>query len=92
MLMEGLSLRQKETSDLVRRVRNARELFKRWFYYVGIKFLQTKQLTDDQETFLEEVTDFFMSNLENIENDRSFLKKVTLDPIVLPKPKVKKKH
>lgn len=87
--MEELSLRQKETADLVRRVRTVKGLAKRWFFYAGMKFLQSRQLTDDQETFLEEVTDFFIENLENIEKDRSFLKKIDLGPIVLPKAKVK---
>ena len=82
--MEELSLRQKETADLVRRVQTVKELAKRWFYYAGIRFLQSRQLTDDQEAFLEEVTDFFIDNLTNIENDRTFMKKIKLDPIKLP--------
>ena len=88
--MAGLSLRQKETLDLAIRVKELRNIIKRWFYYAGIKFLQDRELTDTQEEFLEEVTNFFLNNLENIEKDKDFLKKIELGPIKLPSKKVAK--
>ena len=88
--MKELSLRQKSVLDLVRRVIPMKKTIKQWFYHAGMKFLQSRELTDEQEVFLEEVTDFFVENLEKIEEDRSFLKRVDLGPIQLPKKKEKK--
>jgi len=85
--MKELSLKQKSTRDLVRRVTPVKRIIKDWFFHAGMKFLQGKRLTDEQEVFLEEVTDFFMENLDNIDVDRSYLDKIDLGPIQLPKKK-----
>lgn len=85
--MKELSLRQKSVLDLIRRVIPMKKTIKQWFYHAGMKFLQSHQLTDEQETFLEEVTDFFVENLDELEEDIKFLKKVELDPIKLPEKK-----
>lgn len=90
--MKELSLRQKSVLDIVRRVIPMKKTIKQWFYYAGIKFLQSRELTDEQELFLEEVTDFFVENLEKIEEDRSFLKRIDLGPIQLPSKKKYRKH
>ena len=74
--MKELSLRQKSVVDLVRRVVLLKSTVKDWFYHAGMKFLQTHELTDEQESFLEEVTDFFIDNLEKIDQDKSFLKRI----------------
>lgn len=87
--MKELSLRQKSVLNLIRRVIPLKKTIKQWFYHAGMKFLETHQLTDEQEVFLEEVTDFFVENLEEITEDSKFLKKAELGPIVLPKKKVK---
>lgn len=87
--MKELSLRQKSVLNLIRRVIPLKKTIKQWFYHAGMKFLETHQLTDEQEVFLEEVTDFFVENLEGIAEDPKFLKKAELSPIVLPKKKVK---
>ena len=87
--MKELSLRQKSVLNLIRRVIPLKKTIKQWFYHAGMKFLETHQLTDEQEVFLEEVTDFFVENLEEITEDSKFLKKAALGPIVLPKKKVK---
>ena len=87
--MKKLSLRQKSVLDLIRRILPLKKVIKQWFYHAGIKFLQSHQLTDEQEVFLEEVTDFFVDNLEELEEDEKFLKKVELEPIKLPEKKVK---
>lgn len=90
--MVELSLRQKSVLDLVKRVSAIKGIVKRWFYYAGMKFLQEHDnLTDEQELFLEEVTDFFVENIENIEHDKTFLKRIEMGPIDLSKRKKKVK-
>lgn len=85
----NLSLRQKSVLDLVKKVSVLKSIIRRWFYYVGFKFIQGRNLTEEQELFLEEVTNFFLDNLEHIEEDKSFLRKVELAPIKLPNKKRK---
>ena len=89
--MEELSLRQKSVLDLIRRVRPLKRTIKQWFYHAGMKFLEANQLTDEEELFLERVTDFYVSNLEAIEEDIKFLKKVEFGPIQFPNKKRKEK-
>ena len=90
--MKELSLRQKSILDLVRRVIPMKSTIRQWFYHAGIKFLQEHpNLTDEQELFLEEVTDFFVDNLDRIEHDKSFLKKMELEPIQIHKKEKKEK-
>lgn len=90
--MVELSLRQKSVLDLVKKVSAIKSIVKRWFYYAGMKFLQEHDnLTDEQELFLEEITDFFVENIENIEHDKTFLKRIEMGPIDLSKKKVKVK-
>ena len=88
--MKELSLRQKSVVDLGRRVISMKNTVKQWFYHAGMKFLQSHELTDEQEVFLEEVTDFYIDNLEKIDKDTAFLKRVELGPIQLPNKKKKK--
>ena len=85
----NLSLRQKSVFDLVKKVTALKNIIRRWFYYAGFKFIQEKNLTEEQEAFLEEVTNFFLENLDHIEEDRSFLRKIELAPIKLPNKKKK---
>ena len=87
--MRELSLRQKSVLDLIRKIGPLKSIVKQWFYHAGMKFLQSHQLTDEQEVFLEEVTDFFVENLEELREDPKFLEKVELGPIQLPEKKVK---
>ena len=82
--MKELSLRQKSIMDLIGRVIPLKKTIKQWFYHAGMKFLQSRQLTDEQEVFLEEVTDFFVENLDELEYDTKFVKKIELEPIQLP--------
>lgn len=89
--MEELSLRQKSLFDLVRQISAVKPIAKRWYLHAGLKFLQNRELTDEQETFLEEITDFYIENLMNIEKDKEFIRKITLDPITLPMKKQKVK-
>ena len=87
--MKELSLRQKSVMDLIRRVKPLKKTIKQWFYHEGMKFLQAHQLTDEEEIFLEKVTDFFVEDLEKLEEDKRFLQKLELGPIQLPQKKVK---
>ena len=87
--MKELSLRQKSVLDLIGRVKPLKKTIKQWFYHEGMKFLQAHQLTDEEEIFLEKVTDFFVDDLERLEEDKRFLQKLELGPIQLPKKKVK---
>ena len=89
--MKELSLRQKSLRDLIRRVKPLKSTIKQWFYHAGMKFLQGRELTDEQEVFLEEVTDFFVENLEELDETDKFLERVELDPIKLPEKKKKVK-
>ena len=85
--MKELSLRQKETLDLLSRIKTMKQVTRRWFYYAGVKFLQSHDLTDEQEDFLEEISEFYMDNLSNIEKDKTFLHKIEFGPIVPVKKK-----
>lgn len=89
--MENLSLRQKSVLDLIRKIKPLKKFTKEWFYHAGMKFLQAHQLTDEEELFLEKVTDFFVENLEEIDEDVKFLQRVELGPIQLPNKKKKEK-
>ena len=89
--MKELSLRQKSVLDLIRRVKPLKKTVKQWFYHAGMKFLQVNELTDEEEIFLEKVTDFYVENLDKLEEDIKFLQKVELGPIQLPTKKKKDK-
>lgn len=82
--MEKLSLRQRSVVDLTTRVKTFKKTIKQWFYYAGLKYLKTHKLTEPQETFLEDITDFFVEYMDNVENDKDFLKRAELEPINLP--------
>lgn len=86
-MTEKLSLKERANYEMVKRLIPVKETIKRWFCRAGMKFLQSHQLTDEQWTFLEDVTDFYMDNLENIEKDNNFIKKVVLPEIKLPNKK-----
>lgn len=85
--MEQLSLREKSVLTLIRNVKPLKKFIKQWFYHAGMKFLQAHDLSDNEELFLEKVTDFYMQNLEEIDEDAKFFKRVTLGPVQLPTPK-----
>ena len=89
--MEKLSLRQKSVLDLIRRIKPLKKFIKQWFYHAGMKFLQAHHLTDEEELFLEKVTDFYVDNLEEIDEDVKFLQRVELGPVQLPNKKKKEK-
>ena len=82
-------LRQKQLLDMAGRITSLKHTFKRWLNYVGVKFMQGRELSDEQELMLEEIIDFYSDYIDKIEQDKTFLKKVVLDPIKLPEKKVK---
>lgn len=91
--MEKLSLGEKCALDLSRRLKPLKSAARQWFCHAGMKFLQSNELTDDEELFLERVTDFFLDNLEELDKDVKFYQRAELGPIRLPdkkKPKVVK--
>jgi len=82
--MEKLGLRQKCTLDLLKRVSFFKRTIKQWFYFIGIKYLKTHTLTENQELWLEEFTDYVVDSIEKVKSDE-FLEKASLDPIDIPK-------
>lgn len=87
--MERPKAREKELHLMAKNVLLLKDTMKRWYNYAGIKYLQEHQLTDEQEEFLEEITEFINSSIDKLESDDSFLKKIMLPPIKLPQKKVK---
>ena len=86
---ESFGLRQRALYNFVKNLLPVKELAKKWYYHAGMKFLKSRELTDEEEAFLEEITDFYIDDLNNIEKDKNFLKKIKLDPIKLPEKKIK---
>ena len=87
--MERATVRNKQLRLMAKNVSELKDVIKKWYNYAGIKFLKQHQLTDEQEAALEDLTDFINEAIDNLENDESFLKRVTLPPIKLPQKKVK---
>ena len=63
-----MNVRQKRDLDLMKRVIPVRKTIKDWYYHAGMKFINSRQFKDEEEAFLEEVTDFFIDVLDNIED------------------------
>ena len=80
-----MSLRQKCSVNLAKRVILFKRTLRQWFYYAGLKYLQTHSLTDAQEVFLEDITEFFIKAIDKIETDEEFLKSTELQPVSIKK-------
>lgn len=89
--MERPKVRERELQLMAKNVLLLKDTMKKWYNYTGIKFLQQHKLTDEQEAFLEEITEFVNASIDRLESDESFLKKILLPPIKLPQKKVKVK-
>lgn len=63
-----MNLRQRRDLDLMNRVIPARKTIKDWYYHAGMKFINSRQLKDEEESFLEEITEFYIGILDNIED------------------------
>ena len=81
-----MSLRQKCTRDLARRVSVFKRTIKQWIYHAGIRYLKTHTLSENQELVLEDFTDFIVEYMDEIDKD-DFLNKEELQPVDLPKVK-----
>ncbi len=79
--MDNFSLRQRSLVDLAERVLVFKKTIKQWFYYAGLKYMQQHKLNDVQENLLEDITDFYVEYMDNIENDKEFFKKIKIDPV-----------
>lgn len=62
-----MNMRQKRELNLMKRVIPVKKTIKDWYYHVGMKFINSRQFKDEEEAFLEEITEFFVSALDNIE-------------------------
>ena len=74
---KGVNLKFKRDLYLVRQVKPIKEIIKGWYNKVGMKFLASRNLQDLEEDFLEEVSDFFLSDLESIDKqEKEILEKL----------------
>ena len=63
-----MNMRQKRDLNLMKRVIPVKKTIKDWYFHAGMKFMNSRQLKDNEEEFLEEVTEFYMNVLDNIED------------------------
>ena len=63
-----MNLRQKRDLNLMNRVIPVKKTIKDWLYHAGMQFIKTRQLTDEEEVFMEELCDFYVQNVDNIED------------------------
>lgn len=63
-----MNMRQKRDLNLMKRVIPVKKTIKDWYFHAGMKFMNSRQLKDNEEEFLEEVTEFYMNILDNIED------------------------
>lgn len=71
-MLKKLSLRQKSIKDLAERVIVFKRTLKQWFYFAGLRYLQTHKLNDFQETLLEEFTDFIIKYMDSIDTEEFY--------------------
>lgn len=70
-----MNMKQMRDLGLMKRVLPVRETIRDWYYHAGSKFLLSRELNQKEEEFLEEITEFFLKNLDNIEDiQRNILK------------------
>ena len=89
MVEKKKSLRYKSNIDLAERVFAFKRTLRQWFYFAGLKYLQTHNLTDTQEATVEDFSDFVIKSMDTVEKDNNFLEKVELEPVKLPKDTTK---
>lgn len=81
--MGKFSIQQKSAIDLAERVLLFKRTIKQWIYYAGLKYMQKRKLSDSQESFLEDITDFLVEYIDDIENDKDFFKRTRLNSVDL---------
>lgn len=84
------TLRQRCNTDLAERVLFFKETVRDWLYFICLKYMQSHELTDNEESFLESVTDYYISSLNEIEGSETFLKSLKLPTLDLSYVKKKK--
>lgn len=82
--MGNLGVKQRNVQFIAENVLLFKDIIRQWFYFAGLRFLQTHQLSDSQEKFLEEITNFYTQYIDEIENDKNFFAKRELEVIDLP--------
>ena len=87
--MEGKTLREKQVRILAKDVALLKNTLKRWYNHAGIRFLQERELTDEQEELLADITDFVNDAIDKLEEDEKFLRHVDLPPIQIKRKKAK---
>lgn len=83
------TLKEKQLQLMAKEVLELKSTIRKWYNYTGIKYLQEHQLTDEQELFLEDITDYIVNAIDRLENDENFLKSIVLPSVKLPQKKVK---
>ena len=73
-----MNMKQMRDLGLMKRVLPIRETIRDWYYHAGSQFLLSRELNQKEEEFLEEVTEFFLKNLDNIEDIEKRIRKKEL--------------
>lgn len=77
-----MNMKQMKDLGLMKQVIPVRNVIKNWYYHAGSQFLLSREFTQKEEEFLEEVTEFFLKNLDNIEDiGKNIRKKKSEDDI-----------
>lgn len=82
------TLKDKQLQLMAQEVLQVKNVIRKWYNFVGIKYLQEHQLTDEQEELLCDITDYVTNSIDRLE-DEGFLKNPVLPPIQLPQKKAK---
>ena len=81
------TLKDRQLQLMAQEVLQVKNIIKKWYSFVGIKYLQEHQLTDEQEELLCDITDYVTDSIERLETDDNFLKATVLPSIQLPQKK-----
>lgn len=83
------TLREKQLGRMADDILKFKDAAKKWYNHACIRYLQQHELTDEQETLLEEVSEFITEAIDKLDGDNNFIKKILLPPVKLPQKKVK---
>ena len=74
-----MNLKQLRDLGLMKEVIPIRNTIKNWYYHAGAQFLLSREFNPIEEAFLEETTEFFLNNLDNIEDIEKKIRKEELE-------------